>query len=113
MGPLNQWPRGLILALSSGPSVDLTVYRISTLAGTPHRAALPLPMYAGQSRNNFWLRITAPPDAPAGVKVLSGMRSNRPDQCFGCTGAASSPKNGKIAGAGPDRAARPDLGLLP
>jgi hypothetical protein len=38
---------------------------------------------------------------------------NRPDQCFGCTGSASSPPNGKIAGVGPDRAARPDLGLLP
>jgi hypothetical protein len=38
---------------------------------------------------------------------------NRPDQCFGCTGSASSRPNSKIAGAGPDRAARPDLGLLP
>ncbi len=38
---------------------------------------------------------------------------NRPDQCFGCTSSASSPQNGKIAGAGQSRAASPDLGLLP
>ena len=38
---------------------------------------------------------------------------NRPDQCFGCTGSASSLQNGKIAGAGSNRAVRPDLGLLP
>ena len=50
MGPLNQWPRGhLILALSSGPSVDLMVYRASTSAGSPHRTALSRPRNAGQS----------------------------------------------------------------
>jgi hypothetical protein len=38
---------------------------------------------------------------------------NRPDQCFGCTDSASSSPSGKIAGAGPNRAASPDLGLLP
>ena len=38
---------------------------------------------------------------------------NRPDQCFGCTSSASSPQNGKIAGAGQNRAASPNLGLLP
>jgi hypothetical protein len=50
MGPLNQWPRGhLILALSSGPSVDLMVYRASTSAGSPHRTAPSRPRNAGQS----------------------------------------------------------------
>jgi hypothetical protein len=50
MGPLNQWPRGhLILTLSSGPSVDPMVYRSSTSAGSPHRAAPSWPAKAGQS----------------------------------------------------------------
>ena len=50
MGPLNQWPRAhLILALSSGPSVDLMVYRASTSAGSPHRTAPSWPRNAGQS----------------------------------------------------------------
>ena len=36
-GPLNQWQRGhRILALSSGPSVDLIRYRSCTSAGSPH-----------------------------------------------------------------------------
>ena len=40
MGPLNQWPRGhLILALSSGPSVEPVVYRATASAGRPHRVA--------------------------------------------------------------------------
>jgi len=50
MGPLNQWPRGhLILALSSGPSVDLIVYHVSTSARSPHRTAPSWPRNAGQS----------------------------------------------------------------
>ena len=50
MGPLNQWPRGhLILAPSSGPSVDPIVYHISTSAGSPHRTAPSRPRKAGQS----------------------------------------------------------------
>jgi hypothetical protein len=52
ISPLNQWPRGhLILALSSGPSVDLTMYRASTSAGSPHRAAPSWPRKAGQATN--------------------------------------------------------------
>jgi hypothetical protein len=44
MYPLNQWPRGhLILALSSGPSVETALYRASTLAGSLHRTALSPP----------------------------------------------------------------------
>ena len=47
MGPLKRWPRAhLILALSSGPSVELRMYRYSTPAGSPHRVAPPLSMYA-------------------------------------------------------------------
>jgi hypothetical protein len=39
--PLKQWPRGhRIFALSSGPPVDMTVYRYSTAAGSPHLAAV-------------------------------------------------------------------------
>jgi hypothetical protein len=50
MDPLNQWPRGhLILTLSSGPSVDVMVYRASTSAGSPHRAAPSWLRNAGQS----------------------------------------------------------------
>jgi hypothetical protein len=50
MGPLNQWPRGhLILALSSGPSVDPMVYHVSTSARSPHRTAPSWPRNAGQS----------------------------------------------------------------
>jgi hypothetical protein len=50
MGPLNQWPRGhLILALSSGPSVDPIVYHVSTWAGSPQRTAPSRPRKAGQS----------------------------------------------------------------
>lgn len=61
-GPLNQCPRGQrILALSSGPSVDRTVYRPSTSAGSPHRSAPCLSMYAGQSRNIMWVSIKQPP----------------------------------------------------
>src|SRR4029077_4978011 len=52
IGPLNQWPRGqLILAHSSGPSVERMTYRAPTSAGSPHRAAGLLPTYAGQSKN--------------------------------------------------------------
>jgi len=37
MGPVNQWPTGhLIMALSSGPSVERTVNRHLTSAGSPH-----------------------------------------------------------------------------
>jgi hypothetical protein len=37
MGPLKRWPRAhLILALSSGPSVESRMYRYSTPAGSPH-----------------------------------------------------------------------------
>src|SRR5207344_2412126 len=40
ISPLNQWPSGhMILALSSGPSVEFMMYRTSTSAGSPHRAA--------------------------------------------------------------------------
>jgi hypothetical protein len=39
------------LALSSCPSVEETVYRYSTAAGSPHLAAPSLSMYAGHSRN--------------------------------------------------------------
>ncbi len=39
------------MTLSSGPSVELTVYRPSTDVGSPHRAAPVRSMYAGQSRN--------------------------------------------------------------
>jgi hypothetical protein len=51
-GPLKQWPRGhRTLALSSGPSVEDTVYRYSTAAGRPHLAVPCLSMYSGQSIN--------------------------------------------------------------
>jgi hypothetical protein len=37
MGPLNRWPAGhLIMALSSGPSVEFMMYRLCTQAGSPH-----------------------------------------------------------------------------
>jgi hypothetical protein len=61
-GPLNACPRGhRIFALSSGPSVDVIVYRYSTAAGSPHRAAPPESMYAGQSRNITLALISNPP----------------------------------------------------
>jgi hypothetical protein len=51
-GPLNQCPRGhRILMLSSGPSLDPSVYRYSTSAGSPHRAAPCRSRCSGQSRN--------------------------------------------------------------
>jgi hypothetical protein len=56
------WPRGhRIFALSSGPSVDVTVYRYPTAAGSPHRAAPPPSMYAGHSRNITIALISNPP----------------------------------------------------
>jgi hypothetical protein len=39
------------LALSSGPSVEETVYLYSTAAGSPHLAVPSLFMYSGHSRN--------------------------------------------------------------
>lgn len=60
-GPLRWWPRGhVILALSSGPSVELVMYRRRTSAGSPHRAAPALSRYAGQLRNIAWLSIASP-----------------------------------------------------
>jgi hypothetical protein len=62
IGPFNPCPRGhRILALSSGPSVDLIVYRYSTSAGSPQRTAPCLSMYAGQSRNITLASIGNPP----------------------------------------------------
>jgi hypothetical protein len=47
MGPLKRWPRAhLILALSSGPSLELRMYRYSASAASPHRVAPSLSMYA-------------------------------------------------------------------
>ena len=40
MAPLNQWPAGhLIMALSTGPSVERMVNRHLTSAGSPHLMA--------------------------------------------------------------------------
>ena len=59
-GALKWWPRGhVILALSSGPSVELMMYRIAASAGSPHRAAPSLSRYAGQLRNIAWLSIAS------------------------------------------------------
>ena len=59
-GPLKWWPRGrVIVALSSGPSVELMMYRPPTSAGSPHRAAPALSRYAGQLRNIAWLSIAS------------------------------------------------------
>jgi len=45
IGPLNQCPEGhLIMAASTGPSVEFMVYRQCTSAGSPHRAAPSLSM---------------------------------------------------------------------
>jgi hypothetical protein len=61
-GPLNQCPRGhLIFTLSSGPSDDRAVYRLSTAAGSPHRTVPLRSMYAGQSRNITQVSIETPP----------------------------------------------------
>src|SRR5580698_9424184 len=61
-GPLNMWPSGQrILALSSGPSVDVIVYRSATSAGSPHRAVPCRSRYAGQSRNIVSAFMNGPP----------------------------------------------------
>jgi hypothetical protein len=58
---LKWWPRGQeILAHSSGPLVELIVYRVTISAGSPHRAAPSRSMYAGQSANVAWLFICPP-----------------------------------------------------
>jgi hypothetical protein len=60
-GPLNQWPRGhRILTPSIGPSLDPSVYRYSTSAGSPHRTAGCRSRYSGQSRNNTAASMYAP-----------------------------------------------------
>ena len=60
-GPLRWWPRGhVIVTLSSGPSVELMMYRPPTSAGSPHRAAPALSRYSGQLRNIAWLSIASP-----------------------------------------------------
>jgi hypothetical protein len=52
MGPLKQWPTGhLIMALSSGPSVERMVNRHLTSAGSPHRTVPSRSRQAGQFRN--------------------------------------------------------------
>ena len=55
------------MALSSGPSVEETVYRYSTAAGSPHLAALPESMYAGQSINITLVSIPGPLTLAGGV----------------------------------------------
>jgi hypothetical protein len=87
MGPLNQCPRGhLILAASSGPSVDASVYRPSISAGRPQRAVPDLSRYAGQSRNIMWF----PPGSCAGVREAqpgrpaAGARSCRKERSGWC-----------------------------
>lgn len=47
------------------------------------------------------------------IRSHSLITRNRPDQCFGCTGSASSPQNGQLAGAGLSRAVRTDPARLP
>ena len=65
-GPLNQWPRGhRILALSSGPSVEVTVYRCSTSAGSPH---------VGQSMNVTRVSTAAPCKPVRRVRSVNGGR---------------------------------------
>jgi hypothetical protein len=50
--PLNQRPAGhLMMAASTGPSVERMLIRRLTWAGSPHRAAPSWPRQAGQSRN--------------------------------------------------------------
>ena len=52
MGPLKRWPAGhLIMALSTGPLVEFTMYRHCTYAGSPHSTLPSASIYAGQSRN--------------------------------------------------------------
>ena len=61
MGPLNRWPAGhLIMALSSGPSVEFMTYRLCTQAGSPHRTLPSASRYAGQSRNVTPMSTMAP-----------------------------------------------------
>jgi hypothetical protein len=56
------WPSGQrILALSSGPSVDVIVYLSSTAAGSPHRTVPRRSKYAGQSRNIVSASMNGPP----------------------------------------------------
>jgi hypothetical protein len=87
--------------LLSGPPVKLTLARTrvtrNSVAGSK-----------GITVHGGGLFTTSPVTRSQSLIAL-----NRPDQCFGCTGSASSPQNGKIAGAGPGRAARLDLGSLP
>jgi hypothetical protein len=57
-GPVNQRPAGhLIMALSSGPPVDLMMNRHRTSAGSPHRSPPSRSRCAGQSRNISLLSI--------------------------------------------------------
>jgi hypothetical protein len=52
MDPLKQWPTGhLIMALSSGPSVERMMNRHLTSAGSPHRTVPSWSRWAGQFRN--------------------------------------------------------------
>jgi len=72
MGPLKKWPAGhLIVALSSGPSVESMRYLHSTYAGSPHLTLPPASRYAGQSRNVTSPFISSPPTAE-GCLGLSG-----------------------------------------
>jgi hypothetical protein len=73
MGPLKKWPEGhLIMALSSGPSVEFMMNRHLTSAGSAHLTASSSSRYAGQSRNMIWWLITSPSVVLPGRSELAG-----------------------------------------